>query len=96
VNFGLDEKQVGERVAEAQKPLADQLERLAIQVAREKGVEIAPLRAILVKLGVTVVGDEEIAQIAGVTRGPAKNLQSNAGLPASVSTRKADSTYRMA
>src|SRR5262249_15479025 len=55
---GLDEKKVGERVVEAQKPLADRLEQLAIHVAREKGVEVAPLRAILVKMGEVGVRDE--------------------------------------
>src|SRR5438552_5715696 len=38
VNFGLDEKNVAERVADAQRPLADQLEKLATQVTREKGI----------------------------------------------------------
>jgi tetratricopeptide (TPR) repeat protein len=60
VNFGVDEKQVGQRIVDAQKPLADQLEKLAAQVAREKGVEIAPLRAILVRLGEAGVSDEDV------------------------------------
>jgi hypothetical protein len=38
----------------------DELERLAAQVAREKGVEVAPLRAILVKLGERGVVEEDI------------------------------------
>jgi len=59
-NIGLDEKKVGERIGETQKPLADQLEKLAIQVAREKGVEVAPLRAILVKMGEAGIRDEDI------------------------------------
>jgi tetratricopeptide (TPR) repeat protein len=58
VIIGLDEK----RLAEAQKPRADQLEKLAIQVARDKGVEVAPLRAILVKMGEVGVRDEDIPQ----------------------------------
>jgi hypothetical protein len=62
VKVGLDEKQVSRQVADAQKPLANQLEKLAAQVAREKGVEIAPLRAILVKLGEAGVRDEDIPQ----------------------------------
>jgi tetratricopeptide (TPR) repeat protein len=60
VNIGLDENRFGERIAEAQKPVADRLEKLAIQVAREKGVEVAPLRAILVKMGEAGVRDEDI------------------------------------
>jgi tetratricopeptide (TPR) repeat protein len=60
VAIGLDEKQVGRRVAEAQQPLTDQLEKLAAQVAREKGVGIAPLRAILRKLGEAGVADEDV------------------------------------
>lgn len=47
-------------VAEAQKPLAERLEKLAVEVAREKGVPIAPLKAILVKLGEINVPDEQI------------------------------------
>ena len=62
VNLGLDEKKVAERVADAQKPLADQFEKLAAQVAREKGVEIAPLRAILLKMGEAGVREEDIAK----------------------------------
>jgi tetratricopeptide (TPR) repeat protein len=60
VNIGLDEKQVAQRVAEALKPLTDQQEKLAIQVARDKGIEVAPLRAILVKMGEVGVRDEDI------------------------------------
>lgn len=60
IAIGLDEKQVGRRVAEAQQPLSDQLVKLAAQVAREKGVESAPLRAILKKLGEAGVADEDI------------------------------------
>jgi tetratricopeptide (TPR) repeat protein len=87
VNIGLDEKQVEQRVAEAQKPLAGQLEELAKQVARDKGVEVAPLRAILVKMGEVGVRDEDIPkrlsekadeliklreEIARLRRGPAE------------------------
>src|SRR5712671_5511306 len=62
VNIGVDEKQVGQRIVDAQRPLTDTLEKLATQVAREKGVEIAPLRAILVKLGEAGTRDEDIAK----------------------------------
>ena len=60
VTIGLDEKEVGQELRKAQQPLRDELERLAAQVAREKGVEVAPLRAILVKLGEAGVTDEDI------------------------------------
>ena len=60
VNIGLDEKQVGQRLVDAQKPLDDKLEIILARTAREKGVEIAPLRAILVKLGEAGVSDEDI------------------------------------
>jgi hypothetical protein len=87
VNIGLDEKQVAQRVAEAQKPLAGQLEELAKQVARDKGIEVAPLRAILVKMGEAGFRDEDIPkrlsekadeliklreEIARLRRGPAE------------------------
>jgi hypothetical protein len=41
-------------------PINERLEQLAAQVARDKGVAIAPLRAILVKLGEADVKDEDI------------------------------------
>jgi hypothetical protein len=47
---------------EGQKPLEERLERLAAQVARDKGVEIPPLRATLAKLGEAGVRDEDIAK----------------------------------
>ena len=87
MNIGLDEKQVAQRVAEAQRPLAGQLEELAKQVARDKGIEVAPLRAILVKMGEAGFRDEDIPQrlnekadeliklreeIARLRRGPAE------------------------
>jgi tetratricopeptide (TPR) repeat protein len=62
VAFGLDEQQVQLRIAAAQKPLTDQFEKLAAQVAREKGVEVAPLRAILIKLGEAGVADQDVAK----------------------------------
>jgi tetratricopeptide (TPR) repeat protein len=60
VNIGVNEKQVGEQITDAQKPLMERLEGLAAQVAREKGLEVAPLRAILVKMGEAGVRDEDI------------------------------------
>ena len=63
VSIGLDETQVGRRVAEAQQPLTDQLQKLAAQVAREKGVEIAPLLAILRKLGEAGVADKDVPKL---------------------------------
>src|SRR5919201_238381 len=62
VAIGLDEQQVQLRIAAAQKPLTDQFEKLAAQVAREKGVEVAPLRSILVKLGEAGVADQDVAK----------------------------------
>ena len=62
VAIGLDEQQIQLRIAAAQKPLTDQFEKLAAQVAREKGVEVAPLRAILVKLGEAGVADQDVAK----------------------------------
>jgi hypothetical protein len=62
VTFGLDEKKNGEQIAAAQKPLEDRLERILAITAREKGVEIAPLRAILLKLGEAGVRDDDIAK----------------------------------
>jgi tetratricopeptide (TPR) repeat protein len=60
VTVGLDEKEVGKELRKAQEPLRDELERLAAQVARDKGVEVAPLRAILVKLGEAGIKDEDV------------------------------------
>lgn len=62
IQIGLDEKKTGQKIAEAQKPLTDQLEKLAAQVARDKGVEVAPLRAILKKLGEVGIADENIPE----------------------------------
>jgi len=41
-------------------PINERLDKLAAQVARDKGVEIAPLRAVLVKLGEKGVREEDI------------------------------------
>jgi tetratricopeptide (TPR) repeat protein len=60
VTIGLDEKEVGQELRKAQQPLRDELERLAAQVARDKGVEVAPLRVVLVKLGEKGVPEEDI------------------------------------
>jgi hypothetical protein len=60
VTIGLDEKEVGQELRKAQQPLREELERLAAQVARDKGVEVAPLRAVLVKLGEKGVPEEDI------------------------------------
>jgi tetratricopeptide (TPR) repeat protein len=60
VNIGVNEKRVGEQITDAQKPLVERLEGLAAQVAREKGLEVAPLRSILVKMGEAGVRDEDI------------------------------------
>src|SRR5262249_50862125 len=62
VNIGVDEKKNAEQIAAAQKPLEDRLERLAAEVARQKGVEVPPLRAILVKLGEAGVPGAGIAR----------------------------------
>jgi tetratricopeptide (TPR) repeat protein len=60
IRIGVDEKVIERRIAEAQRPLIDQVTALADQVAREKGVPVAPLRTILVKLGEIGVPDHEI------------------------------------
>jgi hypothetical protein len=62
VNIGIDEKKVGQEIAVANKPLEDRLERILAITARDKGVEIAPLRAILMKMGEAGVRDEDIAK----------------------------------
>src|SRR5580704_9471319 len=43
-------------------PINERLDKLAAQVAREKGIEVAPLRAVLVKLGERGVPEEDIPQ----------------------------------
>ena len=61
VNIGLDEKKVGQRHCRRTKAFGRQTgNHLAARTAREKGVEIAPLRATLVKLGEAGVSDEDI------------------------------------
>jgi hypothetical protein len=60
INQGLDEKALGPVLTEAQRPITEQLAALTAQVARDKGVEAAPLRAVLEKLGQAGVPDAEI------------------------------------
>lgn len=62
VNIGLDEKKTSEQIIAALKPLAEQQEKLAAQIARDKGVPVAPLRAILIKIGEAGVSEEMILQ----------------------------------
>src|SRR3712207_9554275 len=51
IKQGLDEKEVGEQLGKHVQPLTEQLAAMAAQIARERGVEAAPLRAILTRLG---------------------------------------------
>jgi phosphoglycolate phosphatase-like HAD superfamily hydrolase len=60
IRIGVDEEVIERRIAEAHRPLIDQVAALADQVAREKGVPVAPLRTILAKLGEIGVPDHEI------------------------------------
>ncbi|WP_316174412.1 tetratricopeptide repeat protein [Bradyrhizobium sp. SZCCHNRI1073] len=60
IKIGLDEAGVSERIEQAQQPLSDKLAALAAQIASSKGIDPAPLRAILVKLGEHYVSDAEI------------------------------------
>jgi hypothetical protein len=55
-NIGLNEKQAGQQVSDVQNVL----ERVLAQVARDKAVEITPLRTILGKLGEAGVLEEDI------------------------------------
>ncbi|MGH6829782.1 MAG: tetratricopeptide repeat protein, partial [Methylocella sp.] len=52
-----DAKEVARQVA---APINEQLQKLVTQVAREKGVEVASLRAVLVKLGEAGIPEEDI------------------------------------
>jgi hypothetical protein len=49
-----------DRVAEQLEKLQAQQKELAAQVARQKGVEVAPLLAVLIKLGEKEVPEEDI------------------------------------
>src|SRR6266851_4669966 len=60
IQVGLDEQETVRRIADAQRPLEARLAALADQVARDKGVPVSPLRAVLVKLGEANVPDYEI------------------------------------
>jgi tetratricopeptide (TPR) repeat protein len=60
VTFGLDQKGVGQEVEEKLKPADEKLDKILAQVARDKRVEAAPLRSVLVKLGEAGVRDEDI------------------------------------
>jgi tetratricopeptide (TPR) repeat protein len=59
VNIGLDEKENREQIAAELRSFKDQL---VAEIADRKGVPIAPLRAILVKLGEAGVAEEIIPQ----------------------------------
>jgi hypothetical protein len=56
VKLDFDEQEIGPQL----RPVNEQLAALTAQIARQKGVEIAPLRAILVKLDESRVPDYEI------------------------------------
>jgi tetratricopeptide (TPR) repeat protein len=60
ITVGLSEAGVGQAVSEAQKPLLEHLSILTAQIAREKGIEVAPLRAVLEKIGEAGIADEHI------------------------------------
>jgi tetratricopeptide (TPR) repeat protein len=60
VTINPDAKEVVAPINERLEKLAAQQKELAAQVARDKGVEIAPLLAVLVKLGEKGVKDEDI------------------------------------
>jgi hypothetical protein len=60
INFGLDEAGVSESIEKAQQPLVNNLAALTTEIARNKGIDPAPLRAILMKLGEHDVSDAAI------------------------------------
>ncbi|MGH6840014.1 MAG: hypothetical protein ACREDT_14695 [Methylocella sp.] len=60
VTFGLDQKGVGQELEDKLKPRDEKLDKILAQVARDKDVEIAPLRIILAKLGEAGVKYEDI------------------------------------
>ena len=60
IHIGLDEQEVGQRIAEANRPLEVRLAALADQVARDKGILAAPLHAVLAKLGDATIPEHEI------------------------------------
>src|SRR5262249_40883007 len=61
---GLNEKETADLIADANRALAEslteKLQVLAEEVARQKGVPLSPLRAILAKLGDAHIPDHEI------------------------------------
>jgi hypothetical protein len=60
IHFGLDEEAIERRLSGVQQQLTDQLAELTAQIARNRGIEAAPLRAVLVKLGEARIPDHEI------------------------------------
>jgi tetratricopeptide (TPR) repeat protein len=60
IKIGLDEKDIAERIGQTQQPLVDNLAALAAEIARSEGIDPAPLRAILAKLGEHDVPDAAI------------------------------------
>lgn len=62
IKIGLDEEETARLFEEHQQPVFEQLSQLVEQVARDKGVPAAPLRAILAKLDIIGVADFEIPQ----------------------------------
>ena len=58
VTIGVDAKEVTQQVAAAQN---ERYDRILAEIARDKGVEVAPLRAVLVKLGEMGVREEDIS-----------------------------------
>jgi tetratricopeptide (TPR) repeat protein len=60
IKIGLDEVAVSQRLEETQQPLVDRLAALTAEIARSKGIDPAPLRAILLRLGEHDVADEAI------------------------------------
>jgi hypothetical protein len=57
VTIGADANEVTQQVAAAQN---ERYDRILAEIARDKGVEIAPLRAVLVKLGEKDAPEEDI------------------------------------
>jgi tetratricopeptide (TPR) repeat protein len=60
IHIGLDEAAVERRLLKLQQHLTSHLTQLTSQIARDRGVQAAPLRAVLVKLGEAEVLDEDI------------------------------------
>ncbi|MCK1500786.1 hypothetical protein [Bradyrhizobium sp. 188] len=60
IKVGLDEVGVAECIEQAQQPLVDGFAALTTEIARSKGIDPVPLRAILVKLGEHDVPDAAI------------------------------------